>query len=93
MIEALQVVEVATTQFQAAGYMMRDHAERLASWLRANRWAVNVHVCKRGNTTRVQFGRLRMEWRVVSKEWANTCDHADAIAAQGYTIYGGLCDE
>lgn len=93
MIEAIQVVEVATTQFQAAAYVLRDHATRAVGWLRKNSWAINISVRTCGNTTKVQFGRLRFEWRVVSKEWANTCDHADAIAQQGFTIYGGLCDE
>lgn len=38
----------------------------------------NVGYCKRGNRHQVRIGRLRIEWRVVSMEWQDLCDEADA---------------
>jgi len=39
---------------------------------------INARLCKRGDTTHLQIGRLRIQWRVVSMEWQDLCDEADA---------------
>lgn len=38
----------------------------------------NVRLTRRGNKLQLQFGRLRIEWWVVSAEWQDLCDEADA---------------
>lgn len=38
----------------------------------------NVGYCKRGNKRQIRIGRLRIEWRIVSPEWQDLCDEADA---------------
>lgn len=39
---------------------------------------LNIRLCKQGDTYKLQIGRLRITWRVVSREWQNLCDEADA---------------
>lgn len=48
---------------------------------------LNVRLCRINDKYRLQVGRLRIEFKVVSQEWQDLCDEADARQREVAFLY------